>query len=309
MPNWLLSRRHFSSRMSGRAAIRSVHRRKSWLRLALVAVLGGLLSGDSIWWDRRAPQSATEIFEGVTYGSARLEITPEGGGLLHWLRIDLSAPGIELYVTPLDPAAVAQGWQYRLRPIKEVIASEGLAVAINGTLFTWDGPRWLPRSGDLARAVETVVADHVVSHVWEHSYLLWFDGQLTPHLRAAKPPQPSELAMARWGIGGQGVGLQHGQVWPGSSRDPDARTAVAIDQARKLLFLAVAENMSPRRLLQELADLGGKEGMLLDGGDSSALAIGEGSQAIAPGILYGGWRPVATYFGVRARPVRKKADD
>jgi hypothetical protein len=67
--------------------------------------------------------------------------------------------------------------------------------------------------------------------------------------------------------------------------------------------------MSPRRLLQELADLGGKEGMLLDGGDSSALAIGEGSQAIAPGILYGGWRPVATYFGVRARPVRKKADD
>jgi hypothetical protein len=238
-----------------------------------------------------------------------LEITPEGGGLLHWLRIDLSAPGIELYVTPLDPAAVAQGWQYRLRPIKEVIASEGLAVAINGTLFTWDGPRWLPRSGDLARAVETVVADHVVSHVWDHSYLLWFDGQLTPHLIAAKPPQPSELAMARWGIGGQGVGLQHGQVWPGSSRDPDARTAVAIDQARKLLFLAVAENMSSRRLLQELADLGGKEGMLLDGGHSSALAIGEGSQAIAPGILYGGWRPVATYFGVRARPVRKKADD
>src|ERR1700731_720389 len=71
MPNWLLSRRHFSSRMSGRAAIRLVHRRKSWLRLALVAVLGGLLSGDSIWWDRRVPRSAIEIFEGVTYGSAR----------------------------------------------------------------------------------------------------------------------------------------------------------------------------------------------------------------------------------------------
>src|ERR1700738_871576 len=102
MPKWLLSRRHFSSRMSGRAAIKSIHRRKSWLRLALVAVLGGLLSGDSIWWDRRVPRSAIEIFEGVTYGSARLEITPEGGGLLHWLRIDLSAPGIELYVTPLD---------------------------------------------------------------------------------------------------------------------------------------------------------------------------------------------------------------
>jgi Phosphodiester glycosidase len=147
-----------------------------------------------------------------------------------------------------------------------------------------------------------VVADHVVSHVWEHTYLLWFEDHLTPHLRAAKPPAAAELALAKWGVGGQGVWLQDGKVWPGSSHTADARTAVAVDQQRKLLFLAVAENISPRRLLEKLADLGAKEGMLLDGGGSSSMAIGKDAEGIPPGLLYGGRRPVATYFGIRARP-------
>ena len=77
----------------------------------------------------------TEIFEGVTYGCKRLDATEEGSGLLHWAIIDLAAPGIELYVTPLDPKAVAGGWQYRLRRIGDVVDKERLAVAINGTLF------------------------------------------------------------------------------------------------------------------------------------------------------------------------------
>jgi hypothetical protein len=72
------------------------------------------------------------------------------------------------------------------------------------------------------------------------------------------------------------------------------------------LFLAVGENISPRLMLQELADLGAKEGMLLDGGSSSAMAIGKGATGVSAGILYGGWRPVATHFGVRAQPVSVK---
>lgn len=261
-------------------------------QLVIVAVLATLASGDTVWWDHRGPQPATQIFEAITYGCERLEKTQEGGGLLHWVRIDLTAPGIELYVTPLDPSATAQGWQYRLRRIEDVMEREHLSVAINGALFTWN-PGWLPpMSGDLANGVETLVADHVMSHIWEHTYLLWFDDHLTPHLRASKPPG-AELALAKWGVGGQGVGLQHGKVWPGSSHAADARTAVAVDQQRKLLFLAVAESISPRRLLQKLADLGAKEGMLLDGGGSSSMAIGEHAEGIPPGVLYGGRRPAA----------------
>ena len=78
---------------------------------------------------------------------------------------------------------------------------------------------------------------------------------------------------------------------------------MAIDQQRKLLFLAVGQNISPRLLLQELADLGAKDGMLLDGGGSSSMAVGKGAAGISAGVLYGGWRPVATFFGVRAQAV------
>jgi hypothetical protein len=149
-------------------------------------------------------------------------------------------------------------------------------------------------AGDLANSVETVVADHVVSHVWEHTYLLWFNEQLTPHVRPSKPPAAAELARAKWGIGGQAVWLQGGKVWGGSSRSPDARTAVAIDRERKLLFLALGQYVSPRLVLQELANLGAKDGMLLDGGGSSSMAIGKDAAGVS----------VATHFGVRARPMR-----
>jgi len=44
-------------------------------------------------------------------------------------------------------------------------------------------------------------------------------------------------------------------------------------------------------------------GMLLDGGHSSAMAIGGHAKGAPVGTLHGGWRPVATYFGVRALTV------
>jgi len=248
-----------------------------------VAVAILLSGGAAVFRERCGSLAQTEIFEGITYGCRRLDATEEGSGLVHWVSVNLAAPGIELYVTPLDPTAVARGWQYRLRRIGDVIDKDRLAVAINGTLFQSNSGWWPRMSGDLANSVETVVADHVVSHVWEHTYLLWFDSQLVPHLRRSKPPTAGELAHAKWGIGGQAVELWDGQVWPGSSRSPDSRTAVAIDREHRLLFLAVGRHISPRRLLQELADLGARDGMLLDGGGSSSMGIGKGAAGLSAG--------------------------
>jgi hypothetical protein len=267
---------------------------------ALVVAIAALLGGGLTCWGRPA---AAEIFEGITYGCERLEPSEEGSGVVHWVRVDLTAPSIDFYVTPLDPTAASQGWQYRLRRVGDVVAREHLAVAINGTLFGSKSSRWPRMSGDLANGVEPVVADHIVSHVWDDTYLLWFDDQLTPHLRPAKPLTAAELAMAKWGIGGQDLWLRDGRVWSGDSRSrsPGARTAVAVDLPRKLLFLAVGTHISPRLLFQTLADLGAKDGMLLDGGDSSSIAIGKDASGVSPGSVYGGWRPVATHFGIRAQ--------
>jgi hypothetical protein len=287
-----------------RDLFRGPRARSSRIKRLLAGIMTVIAVGTALAYsNRREPLAPTEIFAGITYGCRQLDATNEGSGLVHWVIVDLAAPGIELYVTPLNPAAVARGWQYRLRRIGDVVAKERLAVAVNGTLFASNSGWWPRMSGDLARSEETVVADHVFSHISEHTYLLWFDDQLTPYLRASKPPAVAELSKTKWGIGGLGIGLWNGKVWPGNSRTPDSRTAVAIDRQRKLLFLAVGQNISPRLMLQELADLGAKDGMLLDGGWSSSMAIGKGAAGVSAGVLYGGWRAVATFFGVRAQPV------
>jgi len=246
---------------------------------------------------------AAEIFEGITYGCKQLERSEEASGVVHWVRINLTAPGIMPYVTSKDPTAVSQGWQYRLRRVADVVASEHLAVGINGTLFSSQS-RWWRRSGDLANAGISLVADHIVTHGWLDTYLLWFDDQLTLHLQPNHTTE-AELAMAKWAIGGEDFWLQDGRVWPGDYRGhiPDGRTAVAVNLPRKLLFLAVGTHISPTLMFQTLADLGARDGMLLDGGDSSSMAIGVGASVVSPGIVYGR-RPVANQFGVRAEPLK-----
>jgi Phosphodiester glycosidase len=248
---------------------------------------------------------AAEIFKGITYGCKQLEPSDEASGVVHWVRINLTVPGIAPYVTSKDPTAVSQGWQYRLRRVGDVVASQHLAVATNGTLFRSKSNRLLAMSGDLANGVESVVADHIISHISLSTYLLWFDDHLTLHLQLDKPLTEAELAMAKWGIGGQAPWLREGRVWSGDPGCfiPDARTAVAVDLPRQILFLAVGTHISPHLMFQTLANLGARDGMLLDGGDSSSMAIGKGASAVSPGIVYG-WRPVANQFGVRAEPLR-----
>lgn len=266
---------------------------------ALAAAIFGVASG----WNHSGVQTPTEIFQGVVYRCELLPSTEEGGGLLHIVTIDLSTPGIEFYATPMDTAALQQGWQYRLRWISDVVKTENLSIAVNGAMFVPKHPSFPWLVGDFARGVETVVADHVISHIWEHNYLLSIDDQLMPTLDRSKPPTAATLAGAKWAVGGQGVWLRDGRVWPGADHHPDARTAVAIDSRRRLLFLAVGENVSPHRMLGALAAVGARDGMLLDGGHSSSMAIGTGASGVRPGVVSGGWRPVATYVGIRARPL------
>ncbi len=226
------------------------------------------------WLNLRHPVPPAEIYQGVTYGCERLEDDEQGSGLMHWVRVDLTAPGIELYVTPLDPQAVERGWQYRLRRTATVVEKEQLAVAVNGTYFSADA-RWIALPGDFARSMEATIADYVVSHIPEYTYLLCFDDQLVPCLETARPPSESVLRRSRWGLGGRGaVWLRDGRIRPDLPRDPpDARTAVGVDWKKRLLFLAVFENASRWRAVDKLAKLGAVDGMLLDGGGSTSMAL------------------------------------
>ena len=271
-------------------------------RFAAFVVVGAFLHGD--FWEQGHPQQPVKIFAGVTYGCERLAVTQEGGGLVHWVRVDLTAPGVELYVTPLDPAAVARGWQYQLRPIEDVVEREHLAVAVNGTYFATASGSWLRFSGDLARSMQTLISDHVVAYGPWGASLIWFDAELAPHvLRLSSAAKPT-LTQAKWAVGAHVLQLHDGQILERGDATVNARTAIGIDQTRKVLLLAVAERISLPRILHILADLGARDGILLDGGNSSAMEIGRGSTGIPATVLLGGGRPVATYIGVRALPCR-----
>ena len=273
--------------------------RSRWIAgLALLMCLAAIAAG-AAWIIGPPPLGRIEIFPGVSFRSDILPVTEEGGGRVHVVVTDLRAPGLQLYVTPLDPAALARGFRYRLRRISEVTRTEQLSVVVNGAMFSSQPPFWVPLPGDLANsAFGTLVADHVVADVQRNSDVLWFDDQLQPHLRPwDNSLRARDLAAAKWAIGGQII-LRDGQV-ASTDRRPNSRTMAAIDRQNHL-FLAVAENLSARRFSERLAELGATDGIQLDGGSSSSMAIGGKPQGVNAGVVYGGWRPVASYFGIRA---------
>ena len=288
-------------------AIRGRRQRSRWRRWVrrciLLAAIAALIVGVRLWQTRPRPTPPTVIFRGVTYTCFEAN-DPECRGLVHVVRVDLSTPGIQLYLTPLDPQALARGWQYRLDSAASVLKREHLAVVVNGTYFTSDSG-WIQWSGDLARSLQTIVADGRVNQVDPNSYLLWFAADLTPHLEFAKPPPAAVLRQARWGIGGGGVPLWQGNLRPAAAGHAmDRRTAIAIDTRRKLLWLAIFEDASSTGVARVLARQGAQDGILLDGGHSTTMVIGPQARGIRSGELLHGWRPVATFFGIRAAPLK-----
>ncbi len=275
-------------------------------RLALAALSTGVAAAAAVggWLAYRyhGPHAPVTVYRGVTYGCDRLPDTPESGGLVHWARADLAVPGVGLYVTPTDPDARANGWEYKLRRVSTAVADDGLAAAVNGTLFASDSSV-VRLAGDLARSAETAVAGGVANHVDPNTYLLWWDRDGTAHLDLTKPPSPDVLARSAWAIGGQMAGLTGGRVNPSAGHATDARTGVGADPARRLVWVACFDRASEHAALQRLADLGATEGLLVDGGTSTAMALGRDARGVRPGTVTGNWRPVAVQFGFRADPI------
>src|SRR5262249_6243044 len=148
----------------------------------------------------------------------------------------------------------------------------------------------------------TLISDHVVAHGPWGASLLWFDAELAPHVLRSSPAAELDLTRAKWAVGAHMLQLRNGQGLGGGDSTADARTAIGIDQSRTLVFLAIAARISQPRMLHILADLGARDGFLLDGGGSSAMGIGRGSTGIAASVFWGGGGPVATYIGVGALP-------
>jgi len=271
------------------------------LKLFLTIGLCGLV----IWLDRndafRASLPEREIYRGVYYRRMQLPRTTAGWGNVHVVRIDLQAPGIQLFVTPMENQSERP---YRLTMINRTVREQDLAVAVNGPPF--DAHRApFPFPGERAHSVETVVSDHVVGHQGPHSYLLWFDDNNRAHVDHRKPASPEILRRARWAVGSELIVLADGRVNTAPARRVDRRTIAAIDSRHNVLWLALFERATYQLAARTLAGLGADWAVILDGGSSSAMAFGSEARQARPGSVCGLHVPPATVLGVRAQPLPK----
>jgi hypothetical protein len=237
----------------------------------------------------------TEIYRGVYYSTYR-----ESFGAVHLVEVDLTRPGIDLHLTPLESDAVAAGYQYRLDYVRNAARAEGLAVAINGPFFSADS-YVVPMVGDFARGVESIVADHRISHLNPLDYMLWFDDQLTPHVDTSRPTLPATLRKAKWAVGGRALAIRGAKPRGESARDKLA--CLGVDTDGKRLWLGVFESATDREANEVMMRAGAQYVMGLDGGDSTSLYLGGRAHGVAGGLRFGGQRPVATIVGIRADPI------
>lgn len=275
--------------------------RRCWGYLlgSLCVLLG--VGGAHVWMQRPEGRGAVEIFHGVTYEVQALPETEGSSGLARIVCVDLSAAGVEPFVTPVDSNAVQSGYQYRLAYPWWIARREGLAVTINGAYFERNG-RWYWQ-GQRVNSRHTAIAEGVVSHVSRHSRLLWIDEGGRPRINPDLQPPAEVLQRARWGIGSGDIMLRDGKPCPTIHEAADRRTIMGVDTERRLLWLAVFEHASFKAAAEVLAAAGARDGLMLDGGGSTAMYIGRHAADGVRGRVLGGWRPVATHVGVFAEPL------
>ncbi|MES3629153.1 MAG: phosphodiester glycosidase family protein [Longimonas sp.] len=289
------------SSSAGRDAARSPLVARGVVLAVVFTVLAGLIT-----WriSITAPYPETEVFAGVYYTALDVEAAGyPGRGMAHIARVDLTAPGVEVFVTPMDAHALRRGQQYRLRYTWQMAWQHDLAVAVNGTLFEPPPIGYWPYS--TARGHHTAVSNGIVSHVNPSSWLLWFDDDQVPHLTDERPVRPEVLDRAVWGIGGLVRELRDGAVHGRVQRSTETNryTMVAINQEEMLFWMASFEDVTRAAAAQILADRGARDGIVLDGGGSTTFYLARHTQPAPWGLRLGGMRPVATHVGVRAQPV------
>ena len=269
-----------------------------WWGTVLAAVLA---ISAVLWWLRPLqPQEEHTIFQGVFYSAQELPATPESRGLAHLVRIDLQAPGVQLYNTPLDPEAVAAGDQYRLSYTWWEGWRRGLAVAINGTLFRGHSEWFLP--GESVQAVHTTIAKSEVSHQNAYTSMIWVDGNDRVHITREAPPPDQVLENAVWGVGGL-LASREAEKKPFEVHGATQRVFLGANEDTQELWFAVFQYVSYAAAWEVLQSAGAQEAVALAGGMSSTLYLARSAATSRTGTLLGGWRPGATHVGVFAAPL------
>lgn len=253
------------------------------------------------------PMKKNEIFRGVHYFSTTIKNIEGDSSRVMGFEIELDAPGVEFFIRPLDTAAVEQGAHYNLRwPDLEVLRQD-LSVLINGVLYH-PGQWTKSYPGAKVSAVESLIIDGELTHLDPHSYLIWFDETLLPHVETTKPPPAEAIRQAKWAIGVQGLRITDGSARHASSSDHDRvmkRTFIGVDPNQRKLWLLVFGAIDGYQMIDVARQTGIVHGGQLDSDDGTWGIVGPGAVGVRAMTGIRGLRPIASYIGIRALPVEQ----
>lgn len=283
----------------------AVHLKRWILGLLGACLLGAGLLFALYWFHRPPAMERTEIFRGVYLTVKDLPGSSDGGGKVMIVEIHWNEPGVQLkhrdfdYTFSRDNPLAAH---YNLEFADWAVLREKPAVLVNTTRYFPEGLLdSLP--GKRVRTLETLVVDGQVSHLHEHTYLLFWDQDMEATVQRTKPPSSENLSRAVLGIGLQGIQINEGSISMNAiaeTTETYARTFIGIDPIQDILYLLAFEKASPRMMLSLARDAGIIFGGQVDSGDATNLIVGPGAQGIRPFSGIRNPRPLGPYLKVFA---------
>lgn len=289
-----------------------LRRRRGWVDLLpLPALVFVAFAAYWVWYAHR-PQPGPlrrELTPGISY--VRESRTDPRPVVIHRVEIDLTTPGLEFLVTPVQRTG---DYDFPARRTTQFAREFDVRVAINAGYFypfRAENPfDYYPHVGDPVNVTGSSVSEGQWYSTPEHGYTLF---AITPKNRAVI----GDLSVHVWnGVSGRPVLLKDGQPAAVPAKPPEPRTAVAVDRSGRWLYWLVVDGRQPGYseglTFGELAELcrecGGWDALALDGGGSSTLVEREPGRE--PRLLNcpihrrhppGVERPVANHLGVRVR--------
>ena len=275
--------------------------------MGLACDLGGLIPfGVSLG---QPAATRDKLYDGIIY--ERIVRQEPRLMVIHVVTVDLKAEGIKLLVTPGD---ADNELPLQARTTTEFVEGFDVQLAINGDAFTpWQdlGPLgYTPKSGERVSPIGFAASNGSI-------YSQDTDEEPTLYLYQSNLGSLNGLVGKIYNaISGNALLVWNGAIVEGlNSSDAEPRTAVGLDRGgRKLIIVVVdgrqagySQGATLAELAQILLDNKAHNGMNMDGGGSSTLAVqrpnGEIELLNSPvhqGIA-GRERPVGNHLGIKAK--------
>jgi hypothetical protein len=281
--------------------------------LPLPTILLTLFAAYWVWYAHRPRPSplTEELAPGVAY--VRESRTSPRPLAIHRVEIDLTTPGLEFVVTPVQQTG---DYDLAARRTTRFAREFDVQVAINASYFypfRSDGPfDSYPHAGDPVNVIGSAVSAGRWYSTPKAGYTLF---AITGENHVALQPEKVFVWNA---VSGRPRLLKDGQVPDDLDEDsgPNPRTAVGVDRTGKRMFWLVIDGRQPRysegvtfhELAELLKEFGAWDAVALDGGGSSTLVTrsSNGNVKIRNCPIHGRHppgveRPVANHLGVRVR--------